>query len=334
MLFGDLLLSQLRPSLLGRRAVDLSRILRARVPGTAWPLVVQFLTTLRCNLECAFCENPMPGIRELDDAEVRQMLRELCDAGMRKITFSGGEPLLVEGLFDWLDYVRSRGVFSNLITNGALVPKYIDRLSGFDLIVVSLHGLEERHDAIRGKGSHKRAVRAVELCHERGIEVWTSTTLSAQTREDMDFVIELTGRAGGTAIFQPVDEGYEEARDTVVGTLPDPSVLRGQLDYLLQHKEAGADIGTSARYLERADERGKGPRHPCRWAGRLFCTILPDGRVIPCNPLQTAAFEWKSGRELGYQEAMRKTPRWTCDGCGSGTPDLDALLSFRFHELM
>jgi MoaA/NifB/PqqE/SkfB family radical SAM enzyme len=334
MIDAELLRRFFAPTLLRDRAMDLGRVLAARGPGRRTPLLVQFLVTLRCNLRCAYCENPEAAGDELDHDEVMAMLRELADAGMRKIAFGGGEPLLRKELGEWIRYARSRRAYVNVVTNGLLLPRRVDDLAEADLVVVSIDGPEEANDAVRGQGSYRKAVEGLRACRERGIKTMISAVLSSATVDHVDHILELARELDTTAIFQPVDPGYELARPSVADALPGEERLRAAFARLLEKKREGHKVGYPARFLRDPLPGGKAHRFPCRWAGRLFCSILPDGRVIPCNPLQTLKREWVSGAEAGYVEAMRRMPAFTCEGCGSGTPEIDSLLSFRFWDLV
>jgi len=331
---ADLLRRFFHPVLLRDRAMDLTRVLAARVPGRCTPLLVQFLVTLRCNLRCAYCENPEPGGEELSHEQVMDMLAELADAGMRKIAFGGGEPLLRKELGEWIRYAHSRRAYTNVVTNGILLPRRIDAVAEADLVVVSIDGPEEANDAVRGEGSYRRAVDGLRACRERGIKTMISAVLSSATVDHLEHILDLARELDTTAIFQPVDPGYDLVRESVAATLPDEERLRAAFALLLEKKRKGHKVGYPARFLRDPLPGGKAHRYPCRWAGRLFCSILPDGRVIPCNPLQTLGRDWVDGARSGYVEAMKRMPAFSCEGCGSGTPEIDSLLSFRVWDLI
>ena len=334
MLDVELLRRFFHPVLLHDRAVDLGRVLAARAPGRCTPLLVQFLVTLRCNLRCAYCENPETGGEELSHEQVISMLTELGDAGMRKIAFGGGEPLLRKELGEWIRYARSRRAYVNVVTNGILLPRRIDDVAEADLVVVSIDGPEEANDAVRGKGSYRKALEGLRACRERGIKTMISAVLSNATVDHIEHILELARELDTTAIFGPVDAGYDLVRESVAGTLPDEERLRAAFALLLEKKREGRKVGYPARFLRHPLPGGKAHRYPCRWAGRLFCSILPDGKVIPCNPLQTLKRDWVDGASSGYVEAMKQMPAFTCEGCGSGTPEIDSLLSFRLWDLI
>lgn len=318
------------PGAMSSRTVDLCRLLLSRA-GRRYPMFVQFLMTARCNLDCAYCEVPPFKYEEMSRSEVMEMLDELCRAGMRKITFSGGEPLVREDLGDCVRFVRKRGVFANIITNGILLPMRLDDLKGIDLIVVSLDGPKECHDQVRGKGSFDGALKALELCREKGIPFMTSTVISKTNIDRLDFVLDLTRRFGTTAIFQPIELGHAETLERSAGIMPGENELRDVYKFLLERKKSGDKISYPGRLLKTFIDGRRVSQ--CRWAGRLFCSILPDGRVLPCNLLLADNRQWKNGRSAGFVRAMEQMPPFQCGGCHAGYSELDSLLSFRLWDL-
>ncbi|MFF4425839.1 radical SAM protein [Streptomyces sp. NPDC001549] len=113
--------------------------------------------TPKCNVACWFCHNegdvpppltrinrsarPRPG--ELDAAGFITIMRELIGAGLRRVYFTGGDPLLSPIAHDVLTRlpVREPDVSYTLITNGTLIRANEDWLpyTGLDKVKVSLH---------------------------------------------------------------------------------------------------------------------------------------------------------------------------------------------------
>jgi radical SAM protein with 4Fe4S-binding SPASM domain len=121
--------------------------------------------TLACNLECRHCGSRAgrPRPNELTAAELAGLFAQVADLGSRRVTISGGEPLL-RG--DWLEIVGSAartGMHVGLISNGVLFDRraaHEARAAGLGSIGFSLDGAERTHDRIRGRIGHFRAVVA------------------------------------------------------------------------------------------------------------------------------------------------------------------------------
>ena len=89
---------------------------------------------------------------------------QIADLGVRRVTLSGGEPLVRP---DWpliAEKLTRRGVRVTMISNGWLMSRArIEdaRRAGVNLIAVSLDGLEPTHDAIRKPGALPQGDRRV-----------------------------------------------------------------------------------------------------------------------------------------------------------------------------
>lgn len=76
--------------------------------------------TSRCNDACKFCYRQM--IKEqLSREEADQVLDNLVQSGIKKITFTGGEALLYPHTWHLIRRAHEKGVVTSLITNGILL---------------------------------------------------------------------------------------------------------------------------------------------------------------------------------------------------------------------
>lgn len=129
--------------------------------------------TLRCNLNCQHC-----GSDCLKDAAVKDMpledflraldqLKGIINPNQTIVVLTGGEALLRNDLEEVGLRLYERGFPWGLVTNGMLLsPKKLLSLvdSGLRSITVSLDGLEESHNWLRGnKKSFRNATEAIKL---------------------------------------------------------------------------------------------------------------------------------------------------------------------------
>jgi len=85
------------------------------------------------------------------------------------ILLRGGEPFLMPGIIELLEYIHSKGIFISIDTNGTFVEKYARDLMriGNMHITFSVDGPEEIHDFVRNvKGSFKKTKEAIILLNE------------------------------------------------------------------------------------------------------------------------------------------------------------------------
>jgi radical SAM enzyme (rSAM/lipoprotein system) len=129
--------------------------------------------TLRCNLNCLHC-----GSDCMKDAAVKDMpladflsaldqLKDLVNPNKTIIVLTGGEALLRKDLEEVGISLYKRGFPWGIVTNGMLLsPKKLEALvdSGLRSITVSLDGLEESHNWLRGNPkSFLNATEAIKL---------------------------------------------------------------------------------------------------------------------------------------------------------------------------
>ena len=87
--------------------------------------------TDRCNFRCVYCrsadpENHMAGHELLRWDELERLARILIAQGIRKVRVTGGEPLVREGVEDFIAALKKMGVADlSITTNGHLLA---DRL--------------------------------------------------------------------------------------------------------------------------------------------------------------------------------------------------------------
>jgi MoaA/NifB/PqqE/SkfB family radical SAM enzyme len=94
----------------------------------------------------------------------------LSKIGLLYYSISGGEPTLVRDLPERLAYAANKIPYVHLVTNGSTMTKDLARRlgeTGIQEISVSLDGLEEFHNTMRGvENSFEKAWNAIDLLHQ------------------------------------------------------------------------------------------------------------------------------------------------------------------------
>jgi len=93
----------------------------------------------------------------------------------------GGDPLLADDVFDLVEELRRRGKTVAFAGNPeTLTDENCKKLKKYGIrsFQLSLDGLEQTHDSIRGKGSFKRTIAGYEQLDKYGILTTTMLTLS------------------------------------------------------------------------------------------------------------------------------------------------------------
>ncbi len=172
--------------------------------------------TVHCNLSCEMC-CVWEGKRHGPDGELlSSLLTEARELGATTFIPCGGEPFMRPDFPDLLAHAHKLGFErSEVVTNGLLVPRHIDRLRELSSVTlhVSIDGPPEVHDSLRGDGVYDRALAAVREALAAGISVGISGVLMRPTLEGAVHVLELAAELGLEEVsyqpFQPEINGMD-----------------------------------------------------------------------------------------------------------------------------
>ncbi len=166
----------------------------------AGPVITIWSVTHRCNLRCKHCYVPPNSMRdELSFEEACSVIDHLYEAKNFVVGFSGGEALLREDIFDLIKYVSTKKMSVALASNGTLItPQVAEKLkeAGAGYIQISIDGLEEIHDHVRGKGMFKKALAGIKNCLNAGLYVSIDVVVTKLNRHQIRQLIELAKRLG------------------------------------------------------------------------------------------------------------------------------------------
>ena len=135
--------------------------------------------TEACNLRCIYC---MPegdvcfkNDKGLTDDEIKYLIDIFGDIGLKKIRFTGGEPLLRKNIVELVLKAKEKEIGKiALTTNGVLLPKYLDELinAGLNEINISLDSLKEDvFKKITRGGNLISVVESIKKAVNKGIKV-------------------------------------------------------------------------------------------------------------------------------------------------------------------
>ncbi len=251
------------------------------------PLSLLCELTYRCNLQCAYCYNPLDlnAYRdELDATTWDRVLGEAAELGVVQVHFSGGEPTLRPDLPALIARAASLDLYTNLITQGTFLDeRLLDRLieAGLEHVQISVQAPEALlADEIAGTRVHERKLEAIGRVRDRGIPLTLNCVLHRRNHDTIGGVIALAERYRIPKLELANVQFYGWAYRNRAALMP----TRAQV-------EAGSAIVAEARARLRdtmdiayvlPDYFGDVPK-PCMhgW-GRAFMTVAPDGRVLPC----------------------------------------------------
>lgn len=142
-----------------------------------------------CNAECFMCDFAGSNDRfRFDIDHLREMLPKVYDEGIRYIRFTGGEPLLHKQIVELIQEITDQGIKSSIITNGTLLEKRAEALAnaGLGQVIVSLDGVEETHDRLRGTpGLFAKGIAGLEAAGKLGIMLRVNSVVGPDNFREM-----------------------------------------------------------------------------------------------------------------------------------------------------
>jgi len=304
--------------------------------GRRIPIAVRMEITNRCPNKCSYCNVWNTKAEDPSTERIFSVIEQLKALGTKKISFSGGEPLLREDIGEIIDHCASLGISPEMNSRGSLIEKRIAGLRKLDLLKVSVDGPEEIHDALSQRaGAYKDCIRAIEAAKAAGIRVSIATTITRHNVAHLGYILELARKYDIRAAFQPLKPLYRGVGGEEMKELYPPlDEYRRQIEKLIALKANG-----SAGYMRNSLI---GLRHVAGWpaypelecsAGKLFCIIDTDGTFYPCDRVSYDT-ELPNCFETGVEKALKAAPGVKCGGCGfCGSLELNFLYNFRLGTL-
>ncbi len=175
--------------------------------------------TSKCNLNCIYChaEGECGGCGiEISAERIIAIARTASRYyNIRRVKFSGGEPLMREDLTVILRGIKEFEDDVSLTTNGTLLSEQADELakSGLDRVNISLDSLiEKRYNAItRSRNNHKRVIEGIYAAIDAGLTPikLNMVVLSGINDDEIDDMIEFVrgcnAREEGAVILQLIE---------------------------------------------------------------------------------------------------------------------------------
>lgn len=189
--------------------------------------VLEVHPSRRCNLACAHCSTASGPHEagELPKALLLAAIRDAAALGYRHVSVSGGEPLLSPDLLPILRRARALELVTSVATNGLLLgQRRWERVAEFvDLLLVSVDGTEEEHDALRGRpGAYAQTVRNLAAARRTGTPFALVTTLTQQRgARSLESVVRLAAREGACAVQVRPLQLVGRAAEALAGERPD-----------------------------------------------------------------------------------------------------------------
>lgn len=277
--------------------------------------------TLKCNLACQHCGSRAGHSRakELSTEEALNLVKQLAEVGITEVTLIGGEAFLRP---DWLEIARAitdSGMVCGMTTGGYGITEdtaHKMKAAGIKVVSVSVDGLEETHDRLRGKkGSWEWAFKTMSHLKQAGIPFGCNTQINRLSAPEFPRIYDRIRDAG---IF-----AWQIQLTVPMGNAADNSEI------LLQPYELLDIYPMIYRVVQRANQEGVrvqagnnigyyGPyerllRGGDAWTFWQGCTaglaalgIEADGAIKGCPSLPTAAYTGGNIRDRSLREIIEQ----------------------------
>ncbi len=277
------------------------------------PLILSHTINAECNLHCSFCPFHRRKGREMKKAEIFNMLDQAKSLGVMIYNVWATEPLLRKDLPECLEYARSRGLITSIITNGILLEERVDELSSLDMLSVSFDGIKT-YKEIRG-GDAELVIRGIKKAREKRLSVMLNCVLSERNTGEVEDLIKLARELGTSISFEPLQR-YEEVPDLVW----DEMMIKNRdsyikaIDSIIEMKRKGFPVVNSYTYLRMIKKPEQ--RFKCR-ANDVIIHVSLDGKIENCRDREICLGRVDEGLDKVWRSSryLRRKLAAECKGC-------------------
>lgn len=163
-----------------------------------------FHLTDRCNLACRHClfaSSPAQAATLAPEA-LAQGISEARGLGCTLFYFTGGEPFVYPGFVARVaELLDDPHIHVVVLSNGLLIREHLEELTALPRerfhLQLSMDGLADRHDALRGKGTFAGLLESLEALREAGFPLTLSVAVN---RANVTELAEMVAFAAGQGV--------------------------------------------------------------------------------------------------------------------------------------
>ncbi len=309
------------------------------------PFLIQWHITERCNWNCLHCYRKRNSCVDLPLSDLKYILHqclgllEVLDVKDVRINIGGGEPFLREDIWDFIKILKKyKEIKLYIMTNGSLISKDVARalskIKTLKGVQVSMEGLKETNDKIRGKGSFEKIERAIRTLVKYNIFTRVSVTLTKLNLEEIEPLVSYLKELGvnnvGIRRFVPVGKG-EILKKYMLSPLEtrDFYLFREELMDKYCDKNFTISYGCEDGLLVQEVEKISKKRRKylyytnCAVLRRRALTILDNGDILLCRRLPIKignVFEKNLEEIFFFSTLVQKMSNWRnflsyCEDC-------------------
>lgn len=253
---------------------------------------LQWHITQNCDLHCRHCYDRSQR-REVSLVEGKKVLDQLYNfckhyRVVGQVSFTGGNPLLHPVFLELYREAHERGLMTAILGNptGPKTLEKILKIQNLEFYQVSLEGLRDHNDYIRGQGHFDRVMQFLELLKEMDIYSMVMLTL---TRDNQDQVLPLAEKLRSKVDLFTFNRLAMVGEGAALASAPTEN-YRGFLHSYMEAAKSNPHMRLKDNLFnillaEQGREVGGGcAGHGCG-AAFNFVSLLPDGQVHACRKL-------------------------------------------------
>lgn len=183
---------------------------------------VSFHLVKPCNMGCKFCYatyNSFNVGRQLSLLDATNILAKLKAAGVKKVTFAGGEPMLYKHLPQLIINAKALGLTTSIITNGSLINyDFLNKVEKhLDWLGLSIDSLDHETNVKIGRIAkdrvmdYKALIKGIQSVFNFKLKINTVVNIYNQD-ENMSEFIEWTGTSRWKVFDTLKVEGQNETQ--------------------------------------------------------------------------------------------------------------------------
>jgi len=231
---------------------------------------IDFHITAKCSQACPYCWGPRRFRNPVDTETAQRIIDRIKGLGVRRIVFTGGDPLQRVDAPDLIRYAKERGLETALSTTGDFVtPEILGNLSPYlDLISLPLDGSTEQ---INSKTKHPRHFTAIMrsldwLRSYPAIDVKVCTPVTRHNLSDVPAIAQLVSEYSHTTqarVFYNVFQAFPRAMFSVKWE----KLIVSDDEFASLERHVGAQKNIRINFLSHET------------LDKLYVMVFPDGTI-------------------------------------------------------